>query len=146
MIVFVLQCSGFFKHSNVFVFWKKPGTVIVRKISSRNIPLTVRTIIFRKVKSDFVTIDSLFEFHPAILKFVPWVKSVYLPDTDVLNEPENIKQESKKISETLKVHHVERFGVKVKVFLPSRGWATFLYPMVCKQERCCHLQARNCRC
>ena len=73
---------------------------------------TVKNIIFRKVKSGFVTIDSPFEFHQAILKFVPSIKSVYLPDTDVLNEPENIEQESKKIPEILKVHHVERFEVK----------------------------------
>ena len=46
------------------------------------------------------------------MKCVPGIKSVYLPDTDVLNEPENIEQESKKIPETLKVHHVERFEVK----------------------------------
>ena len=56
---------------------------------------TVKNIIFRKVKSGFVTIDSPFEFHQAILKFVPSIKSVYLPDTDVLNEPKNIGQESK---------------------------------------------------
>ena len=86
---------------------------------------TVKNIIFCKVKSGFVTIDSPFEFHQAILKFVPSIKSVYLPDTDVLNEPENIEQESKKIPETLQVHHVERFEVKwvygLKVFLPNRG-------------------------
>ena len=73
---------------------------------------TVKNIIFRKVKSGIVTIDSPFEFHQAILKVVPSIKSVYLPDTDVLNEPENIEQESKKITETLKIHHVERFEVK----------------------------------
>ena len=86
---------------------------------------TVKIIIFRKVKSGFVTIDSLFEFHQALLKVAPSSKSVYLPNTDVLNEPENIEQESKKIPETLKVHHVERFEVKrvygLKFFLPSRG-------------------------
>ena len=52
---------------------------------------TVKNIIFRKVKSGFVTIDSPFEFHQAMLKFVPSIKSVYVPDTDVLNEPENIE-------------------------------------------------------
>ena len=86
---------------------------------------TVEKIIFRNVKSGFVTIDSPFEFHQAILKFVPSIKSVYLPDTDVLNEPENIEQESKKIPEALKVHNVESFEVKsvygLKFFLPSRG-------------------------
>ena len=46
------------------------------------------------------------------MKFVQSVKSVYVPDADVLNEPENIEQLSKKILETLKLHHVERFEVK----------------------------------
>ena len=73
---------------------------------------TVKNIIFRKVKSGFVMIDSPFEFHQAIQKIVPLIKSVYLPDTDVLNEHENIEQESKKIPGTRKVHHVERFEVK----------------------------------
>ena len=73
---------------------------------------TVKNIIFRKVKSGFVTFDSPFEFHQAILKFFPLIKSVYLPDTDVLNEPENVEHEFKKNPETLKVHYVERFEVK----------------------------------
>ena len=80
---------------------------------------TVKNIIFRKVKSGFVTIDSAFEFQKAILKFVPSIKNVSLPDTDVLNEPENIEQESKKITETLKIHHVERFEVKGVYVLKS---------------------------
>ena len=90
---------------------------------------TLKNIIFGKVKSGFVTIDSPFEFHQAILKFVPSIKSVYLPDTDVLNEPENIEQESKKIPETLKVHHVERFEVKgvygLKFFYLAEGEKPF---------------------
>ena len=84
------------------------------------------------------------------MKFVPSIKSVYLSDTDVLNVPENIEQESKKIPETLKVHHVERFEVKgvygLNFVLPSRGGATFLNPMVFKREGCYHLRARNCTC
>ena len=83
-----------------------------------------RENIFRKVKSGFATIDSPFEFDQVILKFVPSIKIVHLPDTDVMNEPENIEQDSKKILETLKVHQVERFEVKegiwLKDFLPSR--------------------------
>ena len=76
---------------------------------------TVKNIIFRKVKLGFVTIDSPFEFHQAILKFFTSVKSVYLSDTGVLNELENIKQESEKIPETHKVHHVE--GLKWKGYM-----------------------------
>ena len=73
---------------------------------------TLKKIIFRKVKSRFVMIDSPFEFHQVILKFVSSIKSVYLPHSDVLNEAEDIEQESKKILESLKIHHVERFEVK----------------------------------
>ena len=46
------------------------------------------------------------------MKVVPSIKGVYLPDTDVPNEPENIEQEPRKIPETLKVHHVEKLEVK----------------------------------
>ena len=62
-------------------------------------------------------------------------KCVYLPDTDVLDRLENIEQKSKKIPGTHKLH-----------YSPSQGCATLLHPMVCKQERCCHLRARNRRC
>ena len=111
---------------------------------------TLKNIIFRRVKSGFVTIDSLFEFHQVILKFVPSIKSVYLPHSDVLNEAEDIEQESKKILESLKIHHVERFEVKwgiwLKVFLPGRGLGSILWPMVFKWQRFCHLRARNRKC
>ena len=80
---------------------KKP-----RKGSHDGVGGTVKNIIFCKVKLDFVTIDSPFEFHQAILKFVPPIKNVYLLDTDVLNKPENIEQESRAILETPKIHHV----------------------------------------
>ena len=36
-------------------------------------------------------------------------------------------------------------GIWLKDFWPSRVWVTFLYPMVLKQEKCCHLRVRNCR-
>ena len=62
----------------------------------------VKYIIFRKVKSGFVTLDSPFEFHQAILIFDPSIERVYLPDIDVLNDSENMEQESKKIPETPK--------------------------------------------
>ena len=73
---------------------------------------TVKNIIFRKVKSGFVTINAPLEFHQTVLKFVSSIHSVYLADTDVLSEPENIEKESKKIPEILTVHHIERFQMK----------------------------------
>ena len=83
------------------------------------------------------------------MKFVPSIKSVYLPDTDVLNEPENIEQESKKIPETVKRHHVERFEVKgaygLKLFYLAEDEQPF-YTQWYSNEEGCHLRARNCRC
>ena len=69
----------------------------------------VKNIIFREVKSGFATINKPLEFHQAVLKFVPSINSVYLAGADVLSEPENIEQESKK---TLTIHHIERFQMK----------------------------------
>ena len=93
---------------------------------------TVKNIIFCKVKSGFVTIDSPFELYQAILKFAPSIKSVYSLDTDVLNKPENIEQESKKIPKTLKVHHVEKFEVKgvydLKLFYLAEDMRNLLTP------------------
>ena len=73
---------------------------------------TVKNFIFLKVKSGFVTINTPLEFHQAVLKFVPSIHSVYLADADVLSEPEKIEQVSKKIPETLSIHHIERFQMK----------------------------------
>ena len=73
---------------------------------------TVKNIIFRKVKSGFVTINTPLEFHQAVLKLIPSIHNVYLADTDVRSKPENIEQELKKIPETLTIHHIERFQMK----------------------------------
>ena len=86
---------------------------------------TVKNIIFRKVKSGFVTINTPLEFHQAVLKFVPSIDSVYLADADILSEPENIEQESKKIRETLTIHHIERFQMKGVYALWSLSFSTW---------------------
>ena len=106
-----------------------------------------KTSSVRKVKSGFVTIDSPFEFHQAIVKFVPLIKSVYLPDTEWAREHRTgIQKDSRNPQGTSCGKVWSERGIWLKVFLPSRGWATFLYPMVFKREGCCHLRARNCRC
>ena len=83
---------------------------------------TVKNIIFRKVKSGFITINTPLEFHQAVLKFVPSIHSVYLVDADVLSEPENIEKESKKIPETLTIYHIERFQMKGVYALKFSIW------------------------
>ena len=73
---------------------------------------TVKNVVFRKVKSGFLTIDSPFEFYQAVKNYVPAIKCVYVSNEDVFEEPENMEQESIPIRETLKIHKIERSDMK----------------------------------
>lgn len=75
---------------------------------------TVKNVAFRKMKSGFLTIHTPFEFHEAVTKYVPAIKSIYFCESDLLEEPKYIDQEvdTKLIVDTLKVHKVD--GCKVK--------------------------------
>ena len=64
---------------------------------------TVKNVVFRKVKSGFLTIDLSFEFYQAVKNYVPTIKWVYVSNDEVF-EPENMEQESIPIRETLKIH------------------------------------------
>ena len=68
---------------------------------------TVKNVVFRKVKSGFLAIDSAFEFYQAVKNYVPAIKYIY-----VSNEPENMEQESIPIRESLKIHKIERSEMK----------------------------------
>ena len=70
---------------------------------------TVKNVVFRKVKSGFLTIESPFEFYQAVKNYVPAIKCVYVPD-DIFEEPENMEQESIAIREILKIRKLK--GVK----------------------------------
>ena len=43
---------------------------------------TVKIVIFRKVKSSQLVVHSPFEFSQAVKKFVPSIRSVYLPENE----------------------------------------------------------------
>ena len=75
---------------------------------------TVKNVAFRKMKSGFLTIHTPFEFHEAVTKYVPAIKSIYFCESDLFEEPKYIDQEvdRKLIVDTLKVHKVD--GCKVK--------------------------------
>ena len=64
---------------------------------------TVKNVIFWKEKSSFLTIHTPSEFHQVVLKYVnlPAIKSIYLAENDVLEEPKNMDQEVKPFVETL---------------------------------------------
>ena len=73
---------------------------------------TVKNVVFRKVKSGFLTIYTPFQFYQAVTEYVSSIKCVYLSEEDVLEEPDNMDQESKPIGKTLRIHKVERCEVK----------------------------------
>ena len=73
---------------------------------------TVKNVVFRKVKSGFLSIDSPFKFYQSVENYVPTIKCVYVSNEDVFEEPENMDQESIPIRETLKIHKIERSELK----------------------------------
>ena len=83
---------------------------------------TVKNVVFRKVKSGFLTIDSPFQFYEAVKTYVPAIKCAYLSSEDVFEEPENMEQESKPIIDTLKIHKIERseMNIQIEIFLFGR--------------------------
>ena len=68
---------------------------------------TVKNVIFRKVKSGLVTINSPEEFAKAAMKFVPKISTVYLPETDVMDEVKRTVA-APSIKGTLKIHMIRR--------------------------------------
>lgn len=66
---------------------------------------TVKNDVFRKVKSGQAVVYTPEEFAIAE-KFVPKIRSIYLPESENIKEPNSIER-SKKINETLKIHKLE---------------------------------------
>ena len=50
----------------------------------------VKNVIFRKVKSGHVLINTLKEFAEAAMRFVPNVSTLYLPNKNIMEEPTDI--------------------------------------------------------
>ena len=68
---------------------------------------TVKNVIFRKVKSGQVVINSSQEFSEAVKTFVPAIHGVYSLESKNIIEPKGIES-SRKIKETRKIHKLER--------------------------------------
>ena len=68
---------------------------------------SVKSVVFRKVKSGQVVINSPQEFSEAVKSFVPSINAVYLPKSGSIIEPKDIEC-TKKINDTLKVYKLER--------------------------------------
>ena len=64
---------------------------------------TVKNVIFRKVKSGQVVINSSQEFSEAVKTFVPAIHGVYSLESKNIIEPKGIES-SRKIKETRKIH------------------------------------------
>ena len=64
---------------------------------------TVKNVVFRKVKSGFLTVEWPFEFYQTVKNYDPVIKYAYVSNEDVYEEPENMEQESIMIREILKI-------------------------------------------
>ena len=71
------------------------------------IGVTVKNVVFRKVKSGQFVVYSPLEFSEAVTIFVPSIHSVYLPENENVVAPEDISK-ARKIGQTLKIHKLER--------------------------------------
>ena len=67
---------------------------------------TMKNIVFRKVKSGQVVINSLQEFSEAVKKIVISINAVYLSKSESIIKPKDTEC-AKKIKDTLKVHKLE---------------------------------------
>ena len=68
---------------------------------------TNKNVIYRKVKSGQIAVDTPKEFSHAAMKFVPSIITVSFPRSDQIVDPESIHQASC-ISETLSIHKFVR--------------------------------------
>ena len=68
---------------------------------------TVKNVVFKKVKSGQVVINSPQDFSEAVKSFVPSTNIVYLPESESIIEPKDTEC-TKKIKDTLKLHKLER--------------------------------------
>ena len=57
---------------------------------------TVKNVVFRKVKSGQVVINSSQEFSDAVKSFVPSINAVYLPESESIIEPKKHRMYEKK--------------------------------------------------
>ena len=70
---------------------------------------TVKNVIFRKVKSGKVVVYTPFKFYETATRFIP--------ESELLTEPDNMDSESKIIDKTLQIHKVERCQMKGVYYL-----------------------------
>ena len=68
---------------------------------------TVKSVVFRKVKSGQMVMNSSQEFSEAVKSFVPSINAVYLPKSESIIEPKDTEC-TKKINDTLKMYKLER--------------------------------------
>ena len=68
---------------------------------------TVKNVVYRQVKSERVTINSVRDFFNAANRFVPSITSLYQEESDVITEPDDIKN-APTIPSTLQIHKLVR--------------------------------------
>ena len=73
------------------------------KILVYDVGQTIKNVIFRKVKSGQIVVDTPKAFSGAAMKFLASIITVYLPKLDEIVEPESMN-EAPSISETLLIN------------------------------------------
>lgn len=68
---------------------------------------TIKNVVYRKVKTNKVIVNSAKEFQEAASKFVPSITSLFQTEEMLIKEPENIEA-APKIPDTLKIHKWHR--------------------------------------
>ena len=103
-----------------FIFQRLAGTMFLNKslcwfyierhhgkVPMDDVGRTTKNVIYRKVKSGQIAVDTPKEFSHAAMKFVPSIITESFPRSDEIVEPESIHQASC-ISETLSIHKFVR--------------------------------------
>ena len=99
-----------------FIFQLLAGTIFLNKslcwfynerhhgkVLMDDVGMTIKNIIFQKVKPGQIVVHTPKEFSDAVMKLVPSIITVYLPILDKTVQPESIHQVLS-IPETLSIH------------------------------------------
>ena len=101
---------------------------------------TIKNVVYRKVKTGKVIVNSAKEFHEAANKFIPSIKSLF--QTELLKEPADIES-APKIPNTLKIHKWSRNTsvsgeCEISFFYLSNDQAPFTKQTYQTRLRCGH--------
>ena len=104
------------------------------KVLMDDVGMTIKNIIFQKVKPGQIVVHTPKEFSDANMKFVSSIITVYLPKLDEIVEPESIHQVPS-IPKTLLIHKLVRWQrrLQYRIFQDGGKPGSFSHSMVQKK-------------